>query len=245
MAAGWLWWGVLSAGLFFFLIVLGTAFPRLSIHTPCLCKVKVGKGLVALTFDDGPHPIHTRAVLDTLDTHNAKATFFLLGTKALAQADLVREIVARGHQVENHSWAHEPWFPIKSTQTLARDLARTSSTLEALTGHPTRWFRPPFGVVSPPIASGAARAGLNLCGWSATARDGSPRRKNSNALKSLMRGLTPGAILALHDAPERGNRAPATVVILESLLGEMEKKGLRSVTLNGLLAAKSGRQSPT
>lgn len=237
VGVGLLWWGLVFASLFFLSIALGVAFPRLGIHAAIVCHVKTNSHCVALTFDDGPHPLHTRTVLNILDAYGAKATFFLIGAKAAAHPDLVREVIARGHQVENHSWAHERWFPLKAAEKLSSDLTRTSQTLEAITGKPPKWLRPPFGVVSPLIAEGASRAGLCLCGWSASARDGTKLRKAQDALQSLSKGLKPGAILALHDSAERGDRAPATVEILESLLLEMKKKGFSSVTLNNLIVS--------
>jgi len=228
-----------AAAVFFGLVALGTFLPRWSIHAPCLCEVRTNAPLLALTFDDGPHPTHTRTVLDALDLYGAKATFFVIGEKAAREPDLVGEIARRGHQVENHSWGHGSFFPLQTRKTMARELERASALVERHTGRGPRWLRPPFGVVSPPIVRGIRGSGLDLCGWSAAARDGVPWRTRRGALERLVRGIAPGAILALHDAPQRGDRAPATVEILEALLVEIAQRGMRSVTLDALASSRT------
>ena len=234
-----------AAAVFFGLIGLGTFLPRWSVHAPCLCAVRTDAPLLALTFDDGPHPMHTRAVLDALDAHGAKATFFVIGEKAAREPELIKEIALRGHQVENHSWGHGWFFPVRSRKAMALDLGRTSDLVERHTGRGPRWLRPPYGIVSPPIARGMRGSGLALCGWSAAARDGVPWRSPHGALRRLVRGIAPGAILALHDAPQRGDRAPVSVKILDALLLEMAHRGLRSVTLDTLASPRAPNKEPS
>src|SRR5262245_20008593 len=132
-------------------------------------------GRLALTFDDGPHPIHTRAVLDLLDARGHRATFFVIGTRAACHPELLAEIVRRGHGLGNHSYAHS-WataaFPV---ERLVADLRRARATLR-VAGCDSRWFRPPVGIVSPRVNAAAHRARLHIVGWTASARDGVPTR---------------------------------------------------------------------
>jgi peptidoglycan/xylan/chitin deacetylase (PgdA/CDA1 family) len=190
--------------------------------------------LVALTFDDGPHPVHTRAVLDMLDARGHRATFFVIGTRGARHPDLLTEILRRGHALGNHSYAHSWATAALSVPRLVADLHRAQATLRAA-GCDPRWFRPPIGIVSPRLSAAVRHAGLHIVGWTASARDGVPTRP-ARALSRLVRAMRPGAILALHDAAERGDREPLALVILPPLLDEFESRKLRSVTIDELLA---------
>ncbi len=189
---------------------------------------------VAVTFDDGPDPVHTRAVLDLLEARGHRGTFFVIGARAEAERALLAEIARRGHGLGNHSFAHSHLTPLRSPARLADELARASALL-AEAGAPSRWFRPPIGLISPPVAAAARRARLELVGWTATARDGVARATVDGALARLLPHLRPGAILVLHDAAERGGRAPIAAAVLARLLDELGRRGLISVTLDELL----------
>ena len=194
------------------------------------------RGRFAITFDDGPHPVHTRRVLDLLEARGHRATFFVIGAHAEKNLALVTEIARRGHAVANHSYAHARTGPLLSAATLAADLARATEVIRKATGSASRWFRPPIGIVSPPVVEAARRAGLEIVGWSASGRDGTAGATVESALARLRAGLRPGAILVLHDAAERADREPIAAAVLPALLDEAEARGLRSVTLDELFA---------
>jgi peptidoglycan/xylan/chitin deacetylase (PgdA/CDA1 family) len=101
----------------------------------------------ALTFDDGPHPATTRAVLATLRKHDVTATFFLVGNRAEQYPDLAKEIVEEGHEIGSHSYSH-PYFDRLSLAQAAREIAVAQTVLEDITGQECRLFRPPFGILS-------------------------------------------------------------------------------------------------
>jgi len=192
-------------------------------------------GRLALTFDDGPDPVHTRAVLDLLDAQGHKGTFFVIGRRAEQAPELLDEIVRRGHAVANHSYAHARTTAFWAVDRLAEDLARAQALLARAAGRPPRWFRAPIGVLSPRVVLAARRAGVDLVGWSASARDGVASATVDGAAGRLERALRPGAILVLHDAAERGGRAPIAPEVLRRVLAKMGERGLRSVTLDELL----------
>ncbi len=190
---------------------------------------------VALTFDDGPDPVHTRRVLDLLDARGHRATFFVIGARAERHPDLVAEIARRGHGLGNHSLHHAWRTPALAAGRLTDELARAGDIVERAAGTRPRWFRPPVGLISPPVAEAARRARLEIVAWTASARDGVTRATVEGSLARLSRALRPGAILVLHDAAERGGRAPICTELLARLLDAMEARGLRSVTLDELL----------
>src|SRR5262249_31084652 len=127
---------------------------------------------VVLTFDDGPHPVHTRKVLDILDEKKAKATFFVIAKKAEAHPDVVREALARGQAVGLHSYEHDRLFSLRAPSRVKADLTRGALALEAITGARPELFRPPVGHTSPGIARVCDELDLVIVGWSVRARDG-------------------------------------------------------------------------
>lgn len=188
------------------------------------------KGKLALTFDDGPDPVHTRAVMDALEAGGHRGTFFVIGKRASQQRELLQEMRARGHALGNHSWNHAHTTPFLAPKKLAEELKQAQELL----GSP-RWFRAPVGILSPRVVEAAKLANLELVGWSKNARDGVAATVEAAAAR-LIPAIAPGAILVLHDAAERGDHAPIAAAVLQKVLKEMSEKGLRSVTLDELLS---------
>ena len=120
---------------------------------------------IALTFDDGPDPDVTPQVLDILDSHHAKASFFVIGDKAAAYPDLIREIVRRGHSIENHSRKHSSFFGFFTWTALRKDIGATQEIVAAVTGQPPTFFRSPMGIRNPLLDPVIARLGLRYVTW--------------------------------------------------------------------------------
>src|SRR5262249_37678292 len=133
-----------------------------------------------------------------------------------------------------HSYHHAYTTPFRSPARLADELDATQKLIAQTTGKAPRWFRPPVGILSPRVVEAARRAKLELVGWSANARDG-VRTAVEEAAARLVRALRPGAILVLHDAVERGQRAPIAAQVVERIADEMRRRNLKSVTLDELL----------
>lgn len=224
------------------MIAIGVAFPATGVFARVLHRGHSGRREIALTFDDGPDPLWTRPVLDLLDAHGQRATFFVIGARAERHPDLIREIVSRGHEIGNHTWDHSYLTPLMHPEALQEELMRTNQLIEGLIGDRVRWFRPPVGLVSPRVVSAVDRTSMEIVCWSATARDGTGRTSAQAAFERLEHELEPGAIFVLHDARvndakfDSSRQPPVALEVLALLLEKMNAHGLRSVTLSALFA---------
>ena len=192
---------------------------------------------ISLTIDDGPDPAVTPQVLDLLDRYAAQATFFCIGEKAARYPDLCREIVRRGHAVENHSQHHRHHFSLMGPHGFARELQAAQDTLTTITGQRPRFFRAPAGLRNPFLDPVLTRLGLQLASWSARGFD--TRFGDAERVKQkLLRGLQAGAILLIHD----GNVArtvdgrPVILDVLPAVMESAAAARLRFVTLRQALS---------
>lgn len=192
---------------------------------------------IALTIDDGPDPLVTPQVLDLLDRYGARATFFCIGDKAARYPELCRDIVRRGHAVENHSQHHRHHFSVMGPRGMARELQAAQDTLTAVTGQRPLFFRAPAGLRNPFLDPVLARQGLRLASWSVRGFD--TRVGDAAQVASrLLRGLESGAILLLHDGNAARTRTgvPVILEVLPVVLESAAAARLRPVTLTQALA---------
>jgi peptidoglycan/xylan/chitin deacetylase (PgdA/CDA1 family) len=215
--AGLVTWGVLSPSLEMFAEVVW--------HGP------EGARGVALTFDDGPHPIFTRSVLEELDRAGVKATFFVIGEKGARQPELLKEMAARGHLVGVHGDRHDRAFSFRSMRRVRSDLERAVDVVAKATGERPRFFRPPVGQTNPRIAKAAKELGLTIVGWSLRGRDGIRADPKRVAARVIPR-LRDGAIVLLHDAAERDDRKPAAPEALPRILAALREREIQAVRID-------------
>jgi peptidoglycan/xylan/chitin deacetylase (PgdA/CDA1 family) len=197
-----------------------------------------GSREVAITVDDGPDPRITPRVLDLLDERGAKATFFCIGERVQRHAELARELVRRGHSMENHSQRHLNHFSLLGPRGLIAEIERAQDTIGITTGQHPLFFRAPAGLRSPLLDPVLSRLGLRLASWTRRGFDTvSPRAEA--VLAKLTRGLGPGDILLLHDghAALTGNGVPVILEVLPRLLDAVAATNLCPVTLRAALAA--------
>jgi peptidoglycan-N-acetylglucosamine deacetylase len=189
---------------------------------------------IALTFDDGPNPAATPSLLELLDRHSARATFFLIGERVAAAPSIAKEIAARGHTVGNHTYAHLN-LTFRSAGNISAELERCDDAIEAAIGHKPRWMRPPFGYRSPLLGSIVQRrGGAGIVMWSRSARDWNLQPAAS--VIHRLRRTRGGDIVLLHDgdhrAPEGERRH--TLAALEHWLPRWKDAGVRFVTLDDI-----------
>lgn len=192
---------------------------------------------IALTLDDGPDPLVTPQVLDILDRYAARATFFCVGEKAARYPEVCREIVRRGHAVENHSQHHSHSFALLGPRGFMRELQAAQHALGQISGQRPVFFRAPAGLRNPFLDPVLARLGLTLASWSARGFD--TRIGDAERVKhALLRGLRAGAILLLHDgnAARTPRGTPVVLDVLPAVLESAATAGLRFVRLRDALA---------
>jgi peptidoglycan/xylan/chitin deacetylase (PgdA/CDA1 family) len=217
------------------LLIAGVFFPQLEMYAPVVSRGPAGGSRVALTFDDGPHPVTTRRVLEILAPSRHRATFFVLGEKVRRHPDVVREIRAGGHSVGIHGDVHDRLHSFRTPGTVRDQLVRAGDAVEAATGVRPRFFRPPLGHTSVTTVWGVRRAGVRLIGWSSRGLDGLRSRTVEACLARVRRTIDDGAIVMLHDAAERDDFEPASVRALPRLLALLDERGLTSVGVDVLL----------
>jgi peptidoglycan/xylan/chitin deacetylase (PgdA/CDA1 family) len=235
---GWPIVVVAVAGNHLLLAVVGL-LPRSGLIGPNLSRLPAAaarRGEIALTIDDGPDPVVTPLVLDILDRHAAKATFFCVGDYASRHPDVCAEIFRRGHTVENHGQSHALLFAAFGPRRIGEDIDRGQAALQSVTGEVPRFFRPTAGLRSVLLDPVLARRGLTLVSWTRRGfdtRTRCPRR----VLERLSRGLAAGDILLLHDgnAARTAGGNPVIVEVLPQLLARIEAAGLKPVTLRAAL----------
>ena len=194
-------------------------------------------GGVALTFDDGPDPRGTPAVLAQLAELGWTATFFLLGSQVRRHPDVARAVVAAGHEIGVHGDEHANHLG-RSPSWVHRDLARAAATVTRVTGVRPQWFRPPYGVLSAGTLRATARLGLTPVLWTAWGRDWemtTPER----VVGRLMAGVRPGGTLLLHDSDctSTAGSWATTAAALPLLASELDRRGLAVRPLRTHLAA--------
>lgn len=219
-----------------FVLVIAGLTPRSTLLGPnitCLPEAAAQRGEVAITIDDGPDPEATPQVLDLLDRHGARATFFCIGKRAAQYPDLCREIVRRGHAIENHTWSHFWFFSLLDPWTIHHEIDKAKQVLGEICGRPPRFLRAVAGLRNPELDPVLAHCGVKLCSWSRRGFD--TRVGDAEAVfASLTRDLKGGDILLLHDgsAARTAKGQPVILDVLPLLLDKLAQTNLRSVTLS-------------
>lgn len=197
-------------------------------------RIATTEPIVALTFDDGPHPVYTPQLLDLLAAYDAQATFFMLGVHAEAHPALVRRVAAAGHAIGNHTYDH-PSFPLIGARERWRQIRACAAAIAPLG---SRLFRPPYGHESLASHATARLLGYDVVAWSAHASDWEQQTPRG-LFKRLLDQVEPGRIVLLHDAiyappsPEVADRS-AMIEALGMLLRALSPR-YRFVTVPTLL----------
>jgi peptidoglycan-N-acetylglucosamine deacetylase len=225
-----------AVALFYILLcVIASFFPRSNFFLPVISRGNTGQNLVALTFDDGPAQSTTRQIIDLLDKYSVKATFFVSGANALSYPEIIREIIARGHTIGNHSFHHNPFVMLRSYNYLYQEIFRAQEVLRKMGIH-TLVFRPPVGIINPKLAPILDKMGMFCVTFSCRAFDAGNRRVK-NLGSRILKKVKADDIILLHDVPPRSKED--SVILLpevEKILQGLVIKGLKIVPLSDLIS---------
>ena len=225
-----IWWtqgwqpGLAALAASHLALVWATLWPKSRLLGPVLTRLPTHEAKVWLTIDDGPGD-DTLAMLELLDAHGAKATFFVVGARAAARPELLHEIARRGHGIGNHSYHHpSAWFWALPPARMRDEITRNQQLLTGLTGTAPRWFRAVVGMANPFVAPVLKDHGLARVAWSARGFD-ALAADPAQVVARIERGLAPGAIVLLHEGAGHGRN----VEILAALLLRLDELGYRTV----------------
>jgi peptidoglycan/xylan/chitin deacetylase (PgdA/CDA1 family) len=201
---------------------------RLNYFSTNICRSnnKIDKE-IAITFDDGPHE-KTEEILDLLLKYNSKATFFCIGKQIEKYPEILKRIVAEGHNIGNHSYSHSNWNGFFSAKKIASEIEHTKELIAQLVHKKTRIYRPPFGVTNPNISRAISRTNQVVIGWNVRSLD-TVIESEVLVFERIKKRIKPGSIILLHDTSAK------TVWVLEQLLLFLQSEGYKTKTIEELL----------
>jgi peptidoglycan-N-acetylglucosamine deacetylase len=225
------------------LITAAGLWPRSGWLGPNLTRLPAAaarRGEIAITIDDGPDPEVTPRVLDLLARHGAQATFFCVGERLLRHPELARDIVRRGHEIENHTQRHRHNFSLLGPRGMRAEIAGAQESIARVTGVRPRFFRAPAGLRNPFLEPVLCGLELRLASWTRRGFDtvnGNPE----DVYRRLCRSLRAGDILLLHDghSAQAPDGAPVILEVLPRILDSLRTRQMRPVTLRAAFDTSS------
>jgi peptidoglycan/xylan/chitin deacetylase (PgdA/CDA1 family) len=181
---------------------------------------------VALTIDDGPHPVWTPKILDLLEKYHVPAMFCMIGNQVLGHEAVARSVVQAGHQLANHTWSHPSTLAKKSGSSVRKEIYRAQEKIHDTTGLTPKLFRSPGGAWSPTVFQETAKSGLLPLDWSDDPRDWS--KPGTAAITHRMMACRPGQNILCHDG---GGDRSETYAALRKVLPALSARGYRFVAL--------------
>jgi peptidoglycan/xylan/chitin deacetylase (PgdA/CDA1 family) len=182
---------------------------------------------IALTFDDGPHPVMTEKLMAVLKQEGVPATFFVVGKMAVRHPEIVQDMAREGYEVDNHTFTH-PNLSRVDTKTLLSELGQTREVIRRLTGQDTGFFRPPGGNYSKSMLKVVKKAGYHMVLWSVLTKDVSGASAEAMRHRILSKS-TDGAIVLMHSG------MPKTIEMLPGVIEELRRQGYHFVTVSQMM----------
>lgn len=232
---------ILKAIAFFLSIyaLLPTALCRL-LHIGAICQGPSNEGRVAITFDDGPHPLYTPQVLNILKQFQVKACFFVLGEKAKEYPELLLRIQAEGHGIASHGYRHHiSW--LVGPRGIKQDIRQASSVITEITGCPPLFYRPPWGLFNLFSLPYYRLYGQQVVLWSFMSWDWNRRSTADSIARKVLLRTKNGSILIFHDSDDVIGTVPGTptamISALPVILTELKQRGLQVIPLSELTSS--------
>jgi peptidoglycan/xylan/chitin deacetylase (PgdA/CDA1 family) len=205
-----------------------------------------GEPVVALTFDDGPHPLYTAQILDLLKEKEVRATFFVVGTHVRRCPDLARRIAAEGHEIGNHTYSHANLLR-RDREKIYLEIARNNEIIKEITGVQPVFFRPPRGLYNRAVLEACFELDLQLILWSVSAEDWIEPSAGDIA-RRVIKHARPGAIILFHDSGDflrsEGGVRSNTVQALGTIIDRLSAQGYRFVTVSKMLELDENENAP-
>lgn len=199
----------------------GVACIRMQFFCRAVCRADTGAMRVALTFDDGPDPDVTPALLDLLAREKIPAAFFCIGKNVAAHPQLAKRIAAEGHLLGNHTYRHAWWTNMLSSKGLTRELLQTQRAIQEAAGVTPGFMRPPVGLTNPHYTRALRNTNLTMVGWDVRSFDSV--RDKRNVVNRIIRQAHDGSIIVLHDG---GASAQQLLEIVSEVIRELRARGL-------------------
>jgi peptidoglycan-N-acetylglucosamine deacetylase len=201
-------------------------------------SVHVNGPYIAMTFDDGPSPETTPRLLDILKQRNIKVTFFMIGQNAERNPEIVKRILAEGHEIGNHSWTH-PQLSKLSDQRVTDEITKTQDAIKNASGYTPVLLRPPYGAITSRQKDWIEKQfGLSIIMWSVDPFDW--KRPGASVIEQrILAGARPGSIILSHDIHKQ------TVDAMPATLDALAQKGFKFVTVSQLIAMNQPKTSPS
>ena len=196
--------------------------------------VDKNKKMVAITLDDGPHATNTQKMLDILDAHNAKATFFMLGQNVVNNEEVVKDVYKRGNEIGIHTWDHKQLTKLSQDEIVSQ-VERTSDAIYKIIGKRPKLVRPPYGAINDTVKNSI---NYSLILWNIDSLDWKSRDEKQ-IVPLVMNSVQDGDIILLHDIHS------TTVPAVEKIVSQLEEQGYQMVTVSQLLEAKGYDMSKT
>lgn len=193
------------------------------------------KKKVALTFDDGPWPRQTDAILEILDSEGVPATFFVIGRQVKANPEIVRRAVRAGHAIGNHTYHHAD-LTAQDPQRVASEIAGTSRAIVSATGVAPRWLRPPGGAIDAAVYREAVKQGLHVVLWTVDPQDWRRGKTAAQIEAEVVEATSPGAVILLHDG---GGDRRETIAALRGIIRKLRARGYEFVPLAQVSSVKT------
>lgn len=211
--------------------VIREVTPR--VYGDYLPRFSEGQKVVALTYDDGPHPVYTQQMLAVLGKHGVRATFFMLGTSVEGNPSAAQQVRDAGHQIASHSYSHAPEHYLSNLDEagVAYQLSTAQSAIYGATGVETKVVRPPGGYLNAlSVVAGAPWADVYV-GWDIDTKDFSQPGTDA-IVDSVLTNVQPGSIVLMHDG---GGNRQQTVEATDIIIRELLSRGYRFVTIDELV----------
>jgi peptidoglycan-N-acetylglucosamine deacetylase len=221
-------WYVGMGIVFFSILIAGSIYIRMGFYIDTRCAGDGKQKRVAFSFDDGPDPGNTPAILDLLKQHRIQAAFFVVGARLEENREIIRRIDQEGHIMGGHSFSHPFFFDLFPAQRMKIELKQTEEIVMKLTGKKMKFFRPPYGVTNPILARVIRELGYRVIGWSLKSRD-TVTGSSQALLDRLKKKVKSGDLVLFHDTK------PVLIQVLPSFIAFLTSEKYQIVRPDQLL----------